>query len=95
MMMVVMVVVVVAVMARLVMMLLMEMVAVMVLMMMTMVLMMMNSKVREANNHFNRATAYKKKIEEEGNRVRQKYGQKFSSFVIFLRNSSNILQYNL
>ena len=43
---------------------------------MTMVVMMMNSKVREANNHFNRATAYKKKIEEEGNRVRQKRGQK-------------------
>ena len=48
--------------------------------MMTMVVMMMNSKVREANNHFNRATAYKKKIEEEGNRVRQKYGQKFCDF---------------
>ena len=58
---------------------------------MTMVVMMMNSKVREANNHFNRATAYKKKIEEEGNRVRQKHGQK--SFVIFLINSSNILLY--
>ena len=69
------------------------MVTMMVMMMMTVVVMMMNSKVREANNHFNRATAYKKKIEEEGNRVRQKYGQQFSSFVIFLINSSNILLY--
>ena len=65
----------------------------MMVMMMIMVVMMINSKVREANNHFNRATAYKKKIEEEGNRVRQKYGQKFSSFVIFLIDSSNILLY--
>ena len=29
----------------------------------------LNEKVREANSHFNRASAYKKKIEEEGNRV--------------------------
>ena len=30
----------------------------------------LNEKVREANSHFNRASVYKKKIEEEGNRVR-------------------------
>ena len=29
----------------------------------------LNEKVREANSHFNRASTYKKKIEEEGNRV--------------------------
>ena len=60
-------------------MMVMMMMTMVVMMTMTMVVMMTNSKVREANNHFNRATAYKKKIEEEGNRVRQKYGQKFSS----------------